>query len=75
MERKNIESSFHLQTKTLVFRFMIIALLSFAIWPQQGCTTGKKYTAKVHKPKKRCRPYDHQKNRGAKRLKTVKMKN
>jgi len=69
------KKGFHILTKTLAIRLMFIVLISFFLLPQLGCTANNKYTVKVHKPKKRYRPYDHQKNRGTKRLKTVKMKN
>jgi hypothetical protein len=63
-----------------IFRFLPLQLLFFALWlgvlspTQTGCTQ-QRYTVKVHKPKQRCAPYRHQKDRYKQRLKTVRMKN
>ncbi len=56
--------------RLLIYLFIFTAPLTF-----QECALKKNDTVKVHKPKKRRKPYDHQKDRGKKNLKTVKMKN
>lgn len=61
--------------KPLIFRILFLLLILFMTMPLQHCATKSKYTVKVHKPKKRHRPYDHQKNRGERNTKIVKMKN
>ena len=61
--------------KLFFVRLLIYLFISFTSLTLQECASNKNDIVKVHKPKKRRRPYNHQKDHGKKNVKTVKMKN